>query len=145
MPYTTYSFLDMSGVISHPAKGAFTFTGEGVGELIVTMSTEKTAHEVSADGVTMISKIAGDNGTVTINVQQTSAAHRWLLDLYNYVLSSNTAELAKTACTIRNTTDGTSHRIIGMSPQKVPDKTYQAQGQRVSWVFMAGEIQNMTA
>ncbi len=145
MMNTTYSFLDLSGAIAHPALGAYVFTGEGTGEITVTMSTEKSAHDVAADGSVMVSKIAGDNGTVTIQVQQTSAIHKWLLAAYNALKIADTSQWAQMAATLRNVADGTAHLAYGMSFQKVPDKVYQAQGQKVSWVLMAADIQSVSA
>lgn len=142
---STYSFLDLSGAIAHPSLGAYTFTGEGVGELTVAMSTERTAHDVAADGSVMVSKIAGNNGTISLSVQQTSSVHKWLLNWFNYLVQAPTGEWAQTSAALRNTADGSSHIITGISPQKVPDKPYQSQGQRVTWVLMAAEIQNLNA
>ena len=42
-------------------------------------------------------------------------------------------------------TEGTSHTASGISPQKVPDKPYQAQGQKVTWVLMCADVQSITA
>jgi hypothetical protein len=142
---TTYSFLDLSGALAHPSFGAYLFTGEGVGEVQVAMTTEKTAHDTAADGAIMVSKIAGDNGTITIQCQQTSAVHKYLLSAYNFLKNADTSEWAKMAATLRNVSDGTSHIATGISFQKVPDKSYQAQGQKVSWVLMCADIQSLTA
>lgn len=142
---STYSFLDLSGAIAHPAKGAYTFTGEGVGEVTVAMATERTVHDVAADGSVMISKIAGNNGTLSLSVQQTSGIHKWLLEWYNYLVQAPTNEWAQTTAALRNTSDGSSHIVTGISPQKVPDKPYQGQGQRVTWVLMAADVQNLNA
>ena len=141
--YTTYSFLDLMGAIAHPDLGQYTFTGKGLGEVIVAMTTEKSAHDVAADGSVMVSKIAGNNGTITINAQQTSDLHKWLLNWYNTLLASDTSTWAQTSMTLRNVVNGTSHIIHGISPQKIPDKNYQTQGQRISWVLMAADVQNM--
>lgn len=143
MKTSTYSFLDLSGAIAHPLFGAFVFTGEGAGEVSVSMATERTAHDLAADGSVMVSKLAGRNGTITVSAQQTSDLHKWLLAWFNFLELADTSEWAKTAVTLRNTADGTSHFANGVSPQKVPDKPYQAQGQRVTWVLMAAEIINL--
>lgn len=142
MPQTsTYSFLDLSGAIAHPNLGAYTFTGEGAGEITVTMSTEKSAHDVAADGSVMVSKIAGRNGQISISAQQTSALHKWLLAAYNYLFElAPTNQWAAISATLRNTADGTSHLLTGLSFSKVPDKAYQAQGQRVTWTLLAADI-----
>jgi hypothetical protein len=142
---TTYSFLDLSGAIAHPLMGAYTFSGEGAGEVRVSMLTDKTVHDVAADGTVMVSKVAGNNGSISITCQQTSNLHKWLMAWYNLLMFSDTTQWAETAATLRNTSDGTSHIVNGISPQKVPDKSYQSQGQRVTWVLMAADIQSLNA
>ena len=141
---TTYSFTDLSGAVAHPLLGAYTFNGKGVGELTVTMTGERTVHDVAADGSVMVSKIAGNNGAISVITQQTSDIHKWLLAAYNFLINSDASEWAKMAATLRNLSDGTSHLATGLSFQKVPDKSYQAQGQRVTWVLMAANIQSLT-
>lgn len=142
METSTYSFLDLAGAIAHPSLGSYVFTGEGVGEINVEMAGDKTSHDVAADGSVMVSKIAGNNGNITIQIQQTSPVHKWMLAAYNYLLNATTKEWAQMACTLRNTTDGTSHIIKGMSFHKKAGLPYQAQGQKVSWVLMAADIQS---
>ena len=142
---STYSFLDLAGALAHPLAGSYVFTGEGSGEVTITMTTEKTAQDVASDGSVMVSKIAGNNGKITISAQQTSNLHKWLLGLYNLVLYSPTSAWAQMAATLRNVSDGTSHVATGMSFSKVPDKMYQAQGQRVSWILDCADIQNLPA
>lgn len=143
---TTYSFKDLSGVITHPLIGSFTFTGQGIGEASVEMSTDKTVHDVAADGSVMVSYIPGENGQIALNAQQTSNLHKWLTNLYNLLkIGGNHIYWANMAIYLRNTADGTSHRAVGCSFQKMPNKPYQAQGQRVNWVIMAADIENLTA
>ena len=81
--YTTYSFLDLNAVLSNPLVGSIPFGGEGLGEVTISMGTEKTEMSVASDGTVMGSVIAGDNGTVSITVQRTSQLHTQLLNLYN--------------------------------------------------------------
>src|SRR5664280_2930675 len=98
----TYSFLDLAGVITHPDLGAYTFTGEGVGQVDVSMAEINTVHEVAADGTVMISKIAGNQGTVTVHCQQTSLVHKWLLAWYNALkFTLPTSAWAQTAMLLR--------------------------------------------
>ena len=144
--FTTYSFTDLSGVIAHQLVGSYIFTGQvGAGSVGVSMATEKTAHDVAADGSVMVSKIPGNNGQVTIEAQQTSDLHKWLLAAFNIILNADTSDWAAMAITLRNVSDGTSHICNGVSFQKMPDKGYQAQGQRVTWVMMAADIQSINA
>ena len=145
MAHTTYSFADVSMVISHPSVGQFVATGAGLGSISTSMSTDRTAHDVSADGSVMVSKILGRNGSHTISVQQTSDLNKWLLKLYNYLEKAPTSEWADTKITVRAPTMKDLIRSTGVSFQKLPDKPFQAQGQQVSWVLMAADIDQTVA
>lgn len=143
METTTYSFTDLAGSISHPTLGTYLFDGTGVGSVTVAKATDRTAHDIAADGSVMVSKIAGNNGTVTIEIQQTSSLHKWLETWFNVLWQLPTSEWASTSMTLRNAATGTRHIISGISPQKEPDTPYQAQGQHVSWTLMCAEITNL--
>ena len=142
---SVYSFLDLAGALASPELGAYVFTGKGIGQLVVSMATEKSSHSVGADGSVMISKIAGHNGTIQIQCQQTSDLHKWLLAAYNAMYLADTSSWANIAATLRNTSDGTSHLATGISFQKIGDKSYAAQGGNVTWVLMAADIQSLAA
>lgn len=141
--YTTYSFEDVTCSLSHPNVGSKSTTGAGVGSITISRATTKTAHEVSADGRVMISKIAGNNGTVALSIQQTSELHQWLLNTwYNYVDSpeASTEDWAAMNITIKNNNLGDITTCTGVSPEKVADIPYQAQGQMITWNLMAAKI-----
>lgn len=147
MRHTTYSFLDLAGAISHPlftSAPVYLFTGEGTGSVTVSMMQEKTAHDMASDGVVMVSKLPGENGQINIECQQTSALHKYLLSLYNYVVTASTDKWAMMTIALRNIHDGSSHVAQGVSFGKVPDKPYQAAGSRVTWTLWAADIQNLT-
>lgn len=139
---TTYSFLDLVGSISHPTLGYYVFSGEGAGSVNVTKATDRTAHDVASDGSVMVSKIAGNNGSISIECQQTSPVHRWLCDWFNALWTLPTEEWATTSILLKNKSTGTSHKCAGVSPQKEADTPYQQQGQRVTWTLMCAEIEN---
>lgn len=141
---TTYSFQDLTGSINFPLTGMIVFDGAGIGDITVSMSGDKTAHDVAADGSVMVSKVLGNNGTITINCQQTSILHKSLLASYNALLIANASDWARAALLIRSVGDGTSHVARGVSFQKLGDKGYQAQGQRVSWTLMCAEIHSLS-
>jgi hypothetical protein len=140
---STYSFLDLTGNIVHPAVGAYTFTGQGIGEMTIAMATDRTAHDVAADGAVMVSKLAGENGSITIQAQQTSSLHNWLMNWYNYLYLADTDEWTQTTILIRAPKMGRSHVGTGVSPQKVGDTPYQAQGQRVTWTLMCADLKTL--
>lgn len=144
----THAFKDLVGVITNSVFGVVIpivggNTG-GIGQVTISMNTERTAHDVAADGVTMVSYVAGDNGSFVIEVQQTSAIHHQLLDLYNMCLtaaqSGDVSGWAATNISLRTILDGSTHIGNGCSFSKIPDKVYQAQGQRISWPIMAAEV-----
>ena len=142
MARTTYSFLDLVGSISHPAVGSYIFTGEGAGSVSVSKSMERSAHDVAADGSIMVSKIAGNNGTVTIEVQQTSPLHTWLLKWFQTLWAMPTNQWATTSMLLKNSSTGGSHICQGVSPQKEADVPYQAQGSRGTWTLLCADIIN---
>ncbi|MFB0841781.1 phage protein [Paenibacillus oleatilyticus] len=145
MPHSTYSFSDVTMVISHPAVGQFVATGAGLGSITTIMTTDRTTHDISADGSVMVSKIKARNGSHSISVQQTSDLNRWLLKLYNYLETAATNQWAGITIVIRSPQMQDLITSTGVSFQKLPDKPYQAQGQQVTWNLMAADIQQDAA
>ena len=137
---TTYSFADVDVTFTHPAVGVHQVNGEGLGSITITMAQDKTSHDIAADGSVMISKIAGENGTIALNIQQTSSFHKWLLGWYNFINLAEGASWALASIIIRDKVNGTTITALDVSPQKRADKGYQAQGQQVTWNMMAGNI-----
>ena|SRR5271170_5800758 len=145
----TYSFKALTGVLVNPAFGVtIPLTGGNIraGKFIVRMITERTEHDVAADGTVMPSYLAGDNGAVEIEVQETSVLHQGLLALYNLcVLAANNDDVSGWAATVisfRFLVDGSQHVLQGVSFQKIPDKPYEARGQRITWNMMAANVVN---
>lgn len=138
---STYSFEDVGVTISHPNVGQTVANGQGIGSLNITMATERTNHEVAADGAVMISKIKGRNGTLALAIQQTSTLNAWLMKWYNYLETAPASQWAKTIIIIRAPQMGETTTCSFVSPQKLPDKPYQAQGQTVTWNLMSADIQ----
>jgi hypothetical protein len=141
---STYSFLDLSGVIVNPTFGSYIFKGQGTGKITISMAQDRTAHNIAGDGAIMVSKLAGNNGTVSIECQQTSDLYKFLLGLYNYLIGADTSVWAATNMTLRNVADGTSHSLVGVSPSKKPDKSYDKEGAMVAWSWHAADIQSET-
>lgn len=137
---TTYSFEDVAVALSHPSYGQYVAQGVGIGTITVTMSTDRTAHDVAADGSIMVSKVAGNNGTLAIQIQQTSGFNQWVLGLYNYLLTASTGEWAEATVTIRSPAMGDYVTCSGVSFQQRAELSYQAQGQQRTWNLMAADI-----
>lgn len=143
--YSTYSFKDVSVVVSHPSFGQYIATGTGLGQISVSMSTDNTSHDVAADGTVMVSKVEGQNGTIAMQIQQTSDFQKWLIRLYNYLLSSPASEWARASIVIRSAMMQDLITATGVSPQKLADKQYQKQGQNGNWSLMAANIDQQVA
>ena len=135
--YSTYAFEDVSCVLRHPSVGSFAVNGAGVGSITFAMTNDVTEHETAADGTVMVSKIKSGNGTIVIEVQQTSPLHQWLTKFYNYVTVASSTEWAQMGILASSPAMQVTHDCSGVSPQKRGDKPYQAQGQMVSWTLMA--------
>lgn len=146
---TTYSYKDLSGAFAAALMPTpLVFGGQiGAGQIVVTNATEHTSHDTAADGTVMPSAIAGDSGTVTIQCQQTSSIHHylltWLNNLKTAFMNGDVSNWAASSMLLRNTVDGSSHEVIGISPQKVPDKSYSAQGANITWTLPACSITNL--
>ena len=140
MTHTTYSFKDVSLVLSHPSVGMITVTGEGVGSVTVSRANDVTQHDLAADGSVMVTKVVTKNGALAIAIQQTSAAHKWLKKLYDYLENAPTDEWNKASGILKNPALGETINMKGLSPQKRPDAAFQQAGQQVTWNLMATEI-----
>jgi hypothetical protein len=141
MDFGTYSFQDVIVTFKVPYFAAFSSTGAGLGSISIVPSTTKTIQDVAADGRVMISKVAGNNGTIAITMQQNSLLHKNLLNWYNYInTTASTSDWASTTVIIANAALGEKTTATGVSPQKLADKPYQAQGQMITWTLMAANI-----
>lgn len=137
---TVYSFSDVTLVLSHPKVGKLTVTGQGIGSIAVSRSGDVTQHDVAADGSVMASKIVQKNGALALAIQQTSQANTWLRKWYNYLITAAAGEWIATTGTIKSQGTGETITLKGLSPQKMPDQSYQQTGQQVTWNLMATEI-----
>lgn len=142
---TTYSFADCIVVISHPALGQYSAQGAGIGSITVTMSTDRTAHDVAADGSVLISKIEGNNGTISFQIQQTSGFNAWLVRAFDYLITADPSQWAQMAVTIRSVSSGSLINATGVSFQNRAELSLQAQGQQRTWNLMAASITETAA
>ena len=143
----TYSFKSLVGVLKNSIVGVvIPLTGGniGLGGITIRMTTSRTVHDVAADGTVMPSYLAGANGEVDIEVQETSILHKALLTLYNaLVLQADLDDIlgwAATSISFALLIDGSVHTLTGVSFDKIPDKPYQAAGQKITWKLMAASI-----
>ncbi|OPD28812.1 hypothetical protein AL713_17485 [Clostridium botulinum] len=140
MKFNTYSFEDVTCSFNIKNVGSASSTGAGLGSISIAMAGDRTAHDVAADGTIMVSKLNGKNGTITLTMQQTSELHKYLLRWYNYIDIADSSEWAAMVITIKSKNLRDITTCTGVSPQKLADRPYQAQGQQITWNLMAAEI-----
>jgi len=146
---TTYSFKDLSGALESPAIGdPILFGGyNGIDQIVVTNDTQHGSKMVAADGTVMPVFTAGDGGTVQITCQQTSILHKallvWLNVLKTQASNGDLSNWANSTMLLRNVVDGSSHLIQGLIPNKIPDKSYAAQGQNIVWTLEACSVTSL--
>lgn len=143
----TYSFKDTTGGFNDPLAGPFAFAGQiGAGRFVVSMHTDRTVLDTAADGLVMPSAVAGKSGSLSIEMQQTSPFHKFLLDWMNLLTqafdNADVSDWAGATVSLINTVDGSTHTLTGVAPTKIPDKTYGPQGERLTWVLLAANVEN---
>lgn len=141
MGATTYSFGDVSAVVSHPSIGQYVANGAGLGSVKVTMATENSKQDVAADGSTMTSKVLGQNGTVAFAIQQTSGFDQWLRNAYNFLYNADASQWAELSVIIRSPNMGDLINATGGAIKGRPERPYESDGQQVTWELLMSEIQ----
>lgn len=136
-----YSFEDTSLVINHPSVGSFSAYGTGIGSLAVAYTNDVTTHDVAADLAVIVSKSIKKNGTITIDVLQTSELNTWLTKWANYIESAPTSEFAITSCTIKNSTTGEQWNCTGVSHQKKSGGSFKSTAETKQWVLMCANME----
>ena len=147
MAATTYSYKSITGAFSDPDAGVFPFIGqEGVKHMAVDNAQTRAVHDVASDGAVMVSYVSGVNGKISIECQQNSSFHQFLLNWANIKFTAaenaNAANFAAAAVRIQDLLSGASHVCTGVSPSKIPDKTYGTTGATVTWELLAANIVN---
>jgi hypothetical protein len=137
----TFSFADITLVISHPSFGQYSAVGEGLGNINIVLTNDVSANDIAADGKVVTSKIRSRGGSVALSMQQTSSFDRWLTKLYNYLQTAPSSEWALATITIRAPYMKETTICTGVSFQKLPDKSYQAQVQQKIWNMLAEDVQ----
>ena len=140
----TYSFTDCSLVLSHPSLGMLTLTGKGLGSVSINMTGDRTTMDVAADGRVMTSKIKDRRATAAVQIQQTSEANKDLLKWYNYLESAPASEWAQASGVFNSPQTGEQFVLNEVAFQKLPDRSYQAQGQLQTWNLMIADCQQNT-
>ena len=136
----TYSFEDTVLTISHPNFGTYSAYGTGIGSISIAFANDVTKHDVAADLAVVVSKWVAKNGTVTLDILQSSDFNAWLKKFTAFLESSDTDQFALATMSISNKSTGDSYHCTGVSHQKKADNSFQSQAQNRSWAMMCAEI-----
>ena len=136
----TYSFEDTSLTISHPGFGTYTAYGTGLGNISVSYANDVTQHPVAADLAVVVSKWAAKNGTVNLEILQSSDFNEWLKKFAAFLEESPTDQFALATMDIKNRSTGDSYHCTGVSHQKKADNSFQSQAQNRTWSLMCADI-----
>lgn len=166
MSFAVYSFKNVIGEIATKLSGNFALnsssnTSIGLGSITVSMANDLTIQDISVDGGIIIWPVATYNGSIALTMQQTSPLHsfllQWCSDLKtalgslgvvnsasgSYTQTNGALNWASTSIILNSVTSGMPlHILTGVSPQKVADKSYAAQGADVTWNLLAGNIES---
>lgn len=133
---TVYSFGDYT-ISFVTVLGAYSAVGEGMGGIVVSPSQTKSVQDVSADGSTMTTKIAGRNAKISVVCQQTSSLNKFLNNLFNTLDASPSTLWTSTQILVTNNAQKEICTATGVSFEKDADKSAQKEGQNVTWSLLA--------
>lgn len=136
----TYSFEDTVLTISHPNFGTYSAYGTGIGSLSISYANDVTKHDVAADLAVVVSKWVAKNGTVTLDIMQSSDFNAWLKKFTAFLENSDTDQFALATMSISNKSTGDNYYCTGVSHQKRADNNFQSQAQNRSWTMMCASI-----
>lgn len=136
----TYSFEDTSLTISHPGFGTYTAYGTGIGDITISYSNDVTYHNVAADLAVVVSKWVARNGSVQLNILQSSDFNKWLKKFAAFLEEAPTDQFALATMDIKNKSTGDNYHCTGVSHQKRADNSFQSQAQNRTWNMMCANI-----
>ena len=139
--FYTYSFEDTDLTIQHPSYGSYSAYGTGLGDISISFTNDVTSHEVSADAAVVVSKSVKKNGSVGLNILQSSDFNTWLKGFANYLETAPASEFAQATMVVRNKSTGETFTCSGVSHSKKPDTQFQAQSQYKNWNMMCANIE----
>jgi len=131
--HSIYSFPDVHAVLSRPNTAPFVLSGEGIGDFTVEKSRERSAYNLAADGCIMTSKMEGNDGYITINCQQSSSLNKYLQSAFNALWIAETDDWCGMGIEINASKMGVKHVCTRGSFEKEADRSYQREGQMVTW------------
>lgn len=136
-----YDFSQCKLVLRHASLGTLTVTGSGVGTCTLNMTADRTTQDVAADGTVMTSKIKDRRATLGMQLQQTAEPNLTLLKWYNYLETAHASEWDKITGTLTAPNTGERYTLNRCAFQKLPDRSYGAQGATQTWNLLVADAQ----
>ena len=140
MKTTVYSLADVRTVMYHQDVGQCVLSSQGLGKIAVSWAGDLSSHTATADGYVVVNKLRSSHGVITLEVPQNSAADEYLRKWAKYLKNSETWRFALTALNIVDATGNLTLYCEGVTPQKIPDRTYDQTAGMVSWTLLAARI-----
>ena len=141
MAYNVYSLADTRSVLYHPYVGTANLHLCGRGKMIVSYSGDLSTHTASADGTVIINKLKADNGIITLEVPQNSIADNFLRKWCRYLRNTARPEyFTLSTLTITDQAGGFTLLCTGVTPQKIPDRTFDRSSSNLTYTLLAASI-----
>ena len=138
--YSVYSFADIVLTVNHPKVGQLIVTDEGGGRIVVSNTGDLSSHTTTATGYTVVNKLRAPAGTLTIEVAHNSEADKYLKKLIDYVNDAPSDQFALTTIVLNDPAANCITTATGCTPQKKPERNYDAQSSLKQYVFLAADI-----
>ena len=140
MKTTVYSFADVKVVMYHQDVGQCVLSSQGLGKISISMSGDLSSHTATADGYVVVNRLKNNHGTITIEVPQNSSSDEYLRKWAKYLKNADSYLFALTALNIVDSMGRFTSYCETVTPQKSPDRVYDATSGMVSWVLLAAVI-----
>ena len=139
--YTVYSLADVKTVIYHPKVGQCSLSQKGLGKIGISYSGDLSSHTATADGFVVVNRLRANHGMVTLEVPQNSSADEFLRKWIRYLRNVEaTARFGETTLDIVDSAGKFKIHCDGVTPQKVPDRTYDRASSSLTWTLLCATM-----
>ena len=140
MKTTVYSLADVRAVLYHQDVGQCVLSSQGLGKIQIAHAGDISSHTATADGYVVVNRLRSSHGIITLEVPQNSSADEFLRRWARYLKNVDSWAFALSALNIVDNAGYFTIYCEGVTPQKIPDRSYDAASGMVSWVLLAATI-----
>ncbi len=139
--YSVYSLADTKTVLYHPNVGQANLHSCGRGKMVISFSGDISSHTATADGFVVINRMRAENGLITLEVPQNSIADTFLRRWAKYLRTTqDPSRFALSTLTVTDLAGGFTLLLTGVTPQKIPDRTYDRSSTNLTYTLLAASI-----